>query len=1070
MTSSWLPKLITTVTLFLVLSGTLLFQTGCRKDITDENAGNPKHFTDLKVESGFEFNSVIDLNVTIGLASTAQSGIRVIQIFMGNPATDGKLIATGATDYTFKYQTTIRVPSRLKELYVGSINHEGVTTYVAVPITGSTLSYNFATKSAYTVKSGGETDGPGDCVTGCTQTLTTNQSNLTIASGQVLCVPQGTSITISNTNMTGGTLKICGTVTFSGFNVNSASTLIVLATGTVIGNIDMANLTIKNYSSSMNWTVSQITATVENYGGFNINIGSGNTFNINGALKNYGSVTTQGHMNVQGTVLNNGPFTLDGKVVNTGNGIITNNCTMSLTGSARDFQQNGTLTNNGYINLTGEFSCNGSSTPTNFGIGSLVQCLTFTLQGPIFGPATQGSQLKATGSSNSKTTGACTIYGYVDLCAPAGIQPNNGSAGPGAHLTYCAYTIPAPSCSAPTVPNITSPLTAGGTAGQAMTPYVITATGTSPITYTATNLPTGLSFSGSTISGTPATAGTYNIKLMADNIAGTDVETLVFTVAQSGTPPVITSTLTATANINQAFSYTITASGTTPITYSTGTLPAGLTLTGAVISGAPTVAGTYTIPLTATNGAGSDTKNLTLTVYGAIVPPTITSALIATGTVGTQFNYTITATGTTPITYNATNLPAGLTYGGGTAISGTPTLAGTTNVTLTATNAAATDTKILVITINQGVQIPVITSPLTASGTVNQNFTYTITATGTPPITYNATNLPTGLTFSGNSITGIPTTAQTKNVILTATNSAGSDTKTLVITISAPAPTDTDGDGVPDNQDAYPLDPTRAFNSYYPNAVDFGTMTFEDLWPAYGDYDCNDLVVAFQYKIVTNAQNKIVDVVGTFQIKAAGASFNNGFGIDLSTAPSNVASVIGCIKVGSAITVDPKGYEAGHTTETVVIPFDAVNTILGRGMVNTIHGGYTVQTTPQVVTIHLATPQTSVGAPPYNPFIFVNQIRGKEVHLKDQHPTELANPIYFGTGNDASIPAQSLYYRSTTALPWAMEIPVNFDYPIENADIVTTYLHFAAWAQSSGVNYPDWYMNNTGYRNASNIY
>ncbi len=1070
MKSHSIPYLFLSAFLLMVLFASLVFQTGCRKSFNDEVNNNPKHFTDLRVNPSFEFNSVIDLNVNIGLASTAQTGIRVVQIFMGDPATNGKLIATGATDYTFKYQTTLRVPSRLKELYVGSLTREGVVTYVSVPITGNTLTYNFATKSQQAGPYSGETDGPGDCVTGCTQTITTSQSNLTIASGQVVCIPQGTTITLSNVTMTGGTLKICGVVTLSGFNVNSASTLTLLATGTVTGNIDMPNLIINNYSASMSWTVSQISATVNNYRGFNVNVGSGNTFIVQGTLNNYGTVTTVGHMNVQGTVLNNGPFTLDGKVVNSSNGIITNNCSMTCTGTDREFQQNGTLTNNGYINITGEFSCNGASTPTNFGLGSLVQCAKFTLQGPVYGPSSQGSQIKATGSSKSKTTSANTNYGYVDLCATEGIQPNNGTAGPGAHLTFCAVTIPAPSCSAPTAPVITSPLTAGGSTGQPITPYLITATGTSPITYSATNLPAGLTFSGSTISGTPTAAGVTNIKLMADNIAGTDVKTLVFTVAQSGTPPTITSSLTATANIGQPFSYTITASGTSPITYSTGTLPAGLTLTGAVISGSPTTAGSYTIPLTATNGVGTDTKNLSLTIYGAIVPPTITSALTATGTVGTQFNYTITATGTTPITYNATNLPAGLTYGGGTAISGTPTMAGTTNVTLTATNSAATDTKILVITINQGVQAPVITSALTAAGTVGQNFSYTITATGTTPITYNATNLPTGLTFSGSTISGIPTVPQTKSVTLTATNSAGTDTKTLVITIVAPSIIDTDGDGVPDNQDAYPLDPTRAFNSYYPNAVDFGTLTFEDLWPSYGDYDCNDFVVAFQYKIVTNSQNKIVDIVGTFEIKAAGASFNNGFGISLSTLPANVESVIGCIKVGSATTNDPKGYEAGHTTETVIIPFDAVNTILGRGMVNTIHGGYTVQTTPQVVTIHFSTPQTSAGTPPYNPFIFVNQSRGKEIHLKDQPPTELVNPIYFGTGNDGSVPAQNLFYRSTTALPWAMEIPVAFNYPIENADIVTTYLHFAAWAQSSGVSYPDWYLNNTGYQNGANVY
>jgi len=36
---------------------------------------------------------------------------------------------------------------------------------------------------------------------------------------------------------------------------------------------------------------------------------------------------------------------------------------------------------------------------------------------------------------------------------------------------------------------------------------------------------------------------------------------------------------------------------------------------------------------------------------------------------------------------------------------------------------------------------------------------------------------------------------------------------------------DADGDGVPDNQDAYPNDPTRAFDNYTP-AAGFGTLAF----------------------------------------------------------------------------------------------------------------------------------------------------------------------------------------------------------------------------------------------------
>ena len=87
-----------------------------------------------------------------------------------------------------------------------------------------------------------------------------------------------------------------------------------------------------------------------------------------------------------------------------------------------------------------------------------------------------------------------------------------------------------------------------------------------------------------------------------------------------------------------------------------------------------------------------------------------------------------------------------------------------------------------------GLDVPVITSSLTASGVQGNAFSYTITATNTPT-TYAATPLPAGLSINASTgaITGTPTATGTTNVSITATNAAGSDVETLVITISAGA-------------------------------------------------------------------------------------------------------------------------------------------------------------------------------------------------------------------------------------------------------------------------------------------
>ena len=80
---------------------------------------------------------------------------------------------------------------------------------------------------------------------------------------------------------------------------------------------------------------------------------------------------------------------------------------------------------------------------------------------------------------------------------------------------------------------------------------------------------------------------------------------------------------------------------------------------------------------------------------------------------------------------------------------------------------------------------PVITSVLTASGTVDAAFSYTITATNSPT-SYGASGLPPDLSINTTTggISGTPTAAGTYNVGLGATNSGGNDTATLVITVN----------------------------------------------------------------------------------------------------------------------------------------------------------------------------------------------------------------------------------------------------------------------------------------------
>ncbi len=287
--------------------------------------------------------------------------------------------------------------------------------------------------------------------------------------------------------------------------------------------------------------------------------------------------------------------------------------------------------------------------------------------------------------------------------------------------------------------------------------------------------------------------------------------------------------------------------------------------------------------------------------------------------------------------------------------------------------------------------------------------------------------------------------------------------------------TDTDGDGVADTIDDYPNDATRAYNSYYPNASTYSTIGFEDLWPSQGDFDFNDLVISYRIKKVLDASNNVVETYNTYLVRAIGATYDNGFGIQLDDiTPSEISTITGQSITKNYLTLNSNGTETGQNKAVVMI-FDSPEPIINRvagSMFNTIktNGSGTYDT----LTVHISftTPLASskLAMDKYNPFMVIDGQRGVELHLPDMAPTNKANTQLLGSQDDDSNPSTGRYYKTSNNLPFVIEVPATFDYPSEKESISDAYTYFINWAVSGGINYTDWYGNISGYRNANKIY
>jgi LruC domain-containing protein len=290
--------------------------------------------------------------------------------------------------------------------------------------------------------------------------------------------------------------------------------------------------------------------------------------------------------------------------------------------------------------------------------------------------------------------------------------------------------------------------------------------------------------------------------------------------------------------------------------------------------------------------------------------------------------------------------------------------------------------------------------------------------------------------------------------------------------ISCPRSDDSDGDGVPDEYDEYPSDMHRAYNNWYPAEGEngWGTLAFEDYWPFKGDYDFNDMVIDYQFNLVTNGSNLVIDVDGFFRLRAIGASFSNGFGIEF---PFEADSV-------SVLDWQPSSLnliQEASNGNLVLLYFDSARDYMsgaeGDAFINTDLSESWV--TPFEFSMELTlNPSQDINflpwLAPFNPFIFINGERGKEVHLAGYPPTEQADRSYFGIGDDDSNLSIERYYKTANNLPWGINVPAYWVYPRERVSITEAYIYLADWAESSGTQYPDWYENTSGNTVPSNLY
>ena len=402
------------------------------------------------------------------------------------------------------------------------------------------------------------------------------------------------------------------------------------------------------------------------------------------------------------------------------------------------------------------------------------------------------------GSLSGQTSSAATYTAPTATSASQTITVTATSVADSTKTASTTLTVPA-------APSITTSSLTAAAVGSAYSVTLAGSGGISPYTWSLTGgtLPASMTLtSAGVLSGTPMAtdANTLNLTFKLTDSGTATALTATKTLSLTINPaPAIAFTTTALTNAtyNVAYSASVAATGGAgALTYSlaSGPLPTGLSLSSAgVISGTPTVAGSFPITVKAADAYG-DSMTQSYTVKVVYPPVMVTAATLPTGYVNSTYTQTtLTATGGSGTGYtwalsSGSSLPAGLSLSSTGVISGKPTTAGTTNFSVTATDSATnTGTGSFTITVNAAVSITTATTlPI---GYVNLSYSQQLAATGGSGTGYawtvaSGSSLPAGLTLSSAGVlSGKPTTAATSTFSLTVTDSV-MNTATTAFTLT----------------------------------------------------------------------------------------------------------------------------------------------------------------------------------------------------------------------------------------------------------------------------------------------
>jgi LruC domain-containing protein len=232
--------------------------------------------------------------------------------------------------------------------------------------------------------------------------------------------------------------------------------------------------------------------------------------------------------------------------------------------------------------------------------------------------------------------------------------------------------------------------------------------------------------------------------------------------------------------------------------------------------------------------------------------------------------------------------------------------------------------------------------------------------------------------------------------------------------------------------------------NYFPSASSYYLVGYEDLYPAKGDYDFNDLTVAYQVRYGLNSEGQVASIRGTAYLMTRGAGYSHDWHLRIPL-PADVTATLSCttyLDPADAYNLQSCSPAGGAFTagDADIVVFSGTAEIFpdpeGGVFTNVLRDQAFVRGPKSEFRLDLDAPlpASSIGEAPFDPYLFVRNT-GEAIQLLQVNPD----------------------FKDADGFPFGMLMPIEWLPPLEYFSISTVYPLFDSFVASEGAENVDWY-------------